>query len=349
MGYLIVVLEHFDTVIADLRKKKRQTHLLLGNGFSMAYDSDIFSYNALHNFIDNIDNKLLSKLFEIVNTKDFELVMQQLDNFLQLVAAFDADSQLQADIQHASDQLKTSLIDAIKALHPTHVFDVQEERSTTCAKFLRQFLDNDGHVFTTNYDILLYWILMRNGIVRSGDGFGRDWENDGEYVPEDELEFSELRWGRNVDSQTINFLHGALHIFDTGTEIVKEEYDSQNWLLEKIEARLLNKEYPVFVTAGNGREKLTHIRHNRYLSACYDNLSDIEGSLVTFGFNFGEQDSHILDAINLAAKKSKYGRLWSIYIGVFSENSRKHIEQISSRFKCKVHVFDSKTAQVWDA
>lgn len=335
--------------MSKLRKEKRQTHLLLGNGFSMAYDSNIFSYNALHSFIENIDNDLLSKLFEIVNTKDFELVMQQLDNFSQLVAAFDAESPLQADIRQASNLLKTSLIDAIKELHPSHVFDVEEERSRSCARFISEFLDNDGQVFTTNYDILLYWILMRNGIVRSGDGFGRDREDDGGFVPEDEMQFSELRWGRNVESQTISFLHGALHIFDTGTEIVKEEYDSQNWLLEKIEARLRVREYPVFVAAGSGREKLTHIRHNRYLTACYDKLCDVEGSLVTFGFNFGEQDSHIIDAINVAAKKPKTGRLWSVYVGVFSDKSRRHIEEISSEFKCKVNLFDSKTANVWDA
>ncbi len=74
-------------------------------------------------------------------------------------------------------------------------------------------------------------------------------------------------------------------------------------------------EYPIFVTAGNGREKLTHIMHNRYLSNCYESLSCITGSIVTFGFNFGKYDDHIIDAINIAAKHGKKtsSRLWSIY------------------------------------
>lgn len=50
------------------KQKNRPKHLLLGNGFSMAYSSAIFSYNALYSFIDNLDNEVLSKLFHIVNT-----------------------------------------------------------------------------------------------------------------------------------------------------------------------------------------------------------------------------------------------------------------------------------------
>ena len=52
-------LKKYSDVIEYLKKKKRPTHLLLGNRFSMAYDSEIFSYNALHRFIDKLDNELL--------------------------------------------------------------------------------------------------------------------------------------------------------------------------------------------------------------------------------------------------------------------------------------------------
>ncbi len=57
---------NYDEVISSLHKKRREVHLLLGNGFSMAYDPNIFSYNALHSFIETLDNELLSTLFEIV-------------------------------------------------------------------------------------------------------------------------------------------------------------------------------------------------------------------------------------------------------------------------------------------
>jgi hypothetical protein len=44
-------LETFNDVLTSIRKNKgREFHLLRGNGFSMAYDSTIFSYAALNEF-----------------------------------------------------------------------------------------------------------------------------------------------------------------------------------------------------------------------------------------------------------------------------------------------------------
>lgn len=342
-------LESFDDVLKSLNTKKREFNLLLGNGFSMAYDPNIFSYNALHGFIEKVDNEVLSKLFDIVKTKDFELIMQQLDTFGALIEALGSDKELKAKLDQASIDLKQALIDAVIALHPAYVFSIPQEKSDACAIFISTFIGTGGHIFTTNYDLLLYWVLMRNQVLRAVDGFGRYRENPDEFVPEDEIEYSELRWGKHKDDQVIHYVHGALPLFDTGVDIVKEEYDSQHYLLENISERMDRGEYPIFVTAGNGREKLTHIMHNRYLSFCYENLSNAVGSLVTFGFNFGESDGHIIEAINIAAKHGKTAppRLWSIYIGVYSDEDRQHIENVSHKFRCKVHIFDAKTAKVW--
>ena len=89
--------------------------------------------------------------------------------------------------------------------------------------------------------------------------------------------------------------------------------------------------------------------HNNYLSYCYERLCNIEGSLITFGFNFGEYDEHIIDAINIAAKRGRNmgNKLWSIYIGVYSDEDLKHIERIRERFKCKVVMYNARTAKVW--
>jgi hypothetical protein len=86
---------------------------------------------------------------------------------------------------------------------------------------------------------------------------------------------------------------------------------------------------------------------NRYLTYCYERLCEASGSLVTFGFSFGDQDLHIVDAINRAARRKKEDRLWSVYIGVHSDDDKDRIEQIAHMFKCKVHIYDSKTAPVW--
>jgi uncharacterized protein DUF4917 len=201
----------YDQVIASLLKKKRTPNLLLGNGFSMAYNPDIFSYNALHIFIEQIKDPLLLKLFGIVKTKNFELVMQQLDNFCELIEVFSSDRKLLDNVQEASASLKKSLVDAIKELHPDHVFKISDEECAHCSKFLTPYLENKGNIFSTNYDILLYWVLMRSNLS-NGDGFGKDREDDPDDF-ETAPEFStELRWGRNKSSQSIHYLHGALPI-----------------------------------------------------------------------------------------------------------------------------------------
>jgi len=342
----------YQDVIEYLDKKNRDRHLLFGNGFSMAYDSNIFSYNALSDFIVKTEDPLLTQLFDKLNTKNFELIMQQLDNFCEIAEIFSEDNELVPKIKSVSEKLKTSLIEAVKELHPEHVFKIPESKSQSCIQFLQDYLARGGFVFSTNYDILLYWVLMRNKAQNAIDGFGRDLETDLDpenYIDPDDLEYSELRWGKHKEEQTIYHLHGTLPVFDTGIHIIKAEYDNSHFLLENIKTRINNKEYPIFVTAGNGNEKLTHIMHNKYLTYCYEQLCKVEGSLVTFGFNFGEYDRHIIDAINIATKQGRKmgNKLHSVYVGVYSDDDLKHILSIRDLFKCKITPYNARTANIW--
>lgn len=159
----------------------------------MAYDSGIFSFNALSTFIEKTDNQLLQKLFSSINTKNFEQIMQQLDNFCEIAQIFSSDTAFVDKIRKASSTLKDSLIEAVKELHPEHVFIIPEENSKKCSLFLKDYISKEGKIFSTNYDLLLYWVLMRNNSVYAIDGFGRDLENPDEHVKEEDLEFSELR------------------------------------------------------------------------------------------------------------------------------------------------------------
>lgn len=342
-------LQSYSEVLSYLNKKGRQKHLLLGNGFSVAYDPKIFSYNALHNFIQNSKDDLLIKLFSSIKTKNFELIMRQLSTFIELLENFEPSSKLINVFEEASHKLKIGLIDAIKNLHPDHVFKVEEEKSKKCAKFLSEYLDGQGSIFSTNYDVLLYWTLLRNEIKNHRDGFGRDVVDLGDPQSGIDPTFSDLYWGRNSKNQNVFYLHGALALFDSGAEIVKEEYRDGKFIVENIRERIDREEYPVFVTAGDGNDKLDHIMHNKYLANCYEKLTSIEGSLITFGFSFGQFDDHIIQAINRAAKfgAKSASALRSIYIGVYTEADEEWINSIEHKFSCKVKMFDAKTVPVW--
>ena len=101
--------------------------------------------------------------------------------------------------------------------------------------------------------------------------------------------WSELVWGKHRDDQNVFYLHGAhCRCSMMAFAVIKEEYDEYNYLLQKIRARMESAEYPIFVTAGAGRQKLTHIMHNHYLAHSYESLCTADGSLVTFGFNFSK-------------------------------------------------------------
>ena len=66
-------LETFDDVLGSIKKTPdRDFHLLLGNGFSMAYDPEIFSYNALHDFIEKLKDDELSKFLVSITPNTFE-------------------------------------------------------------------------------------------------------------------------------------------------------------------------------------------------------------------------------------------------------------------------------------
>lgn len=341
-------LPSFDQVMTKLGQRPK--HLLLGNGFSMAYDPKIFSYNALHSFIEDLKDPILDKLFAVVNTKNFELVMKELDNFIELAKAFNQSPQFISELEEANIKLQNSLIEAVTSLHPEHVFEMPEEKANSCFDFINMFIRNGGKVFSTNYDLLLYWVLMRYKAEFAIDGFGKELLNPEDIKYGEEQQWSDLYWGKNKENQTVFHLHGTLPIFDTGIEIEKETYNSQRFLLEGIKKRMDRKNYPVFVTAGDGRQKMEHIMHNKYLTYCYEELSSITGSLITFGFNFGQYDYHIIDAINKAAKHGARtgGKLLSIYIGVYSESDLIYIKSIEDKFECKVNVFNSQTANIWD-
>lgn len=344
-------LDNFDEMLTNLRKKRRTVHLLLGNGFSMAYDPKIFSYNALADFVIKINDPTLVKLFEILKTKNFELIMEQLTTFSKLLVALKVDKSIQYEVSAAHEKLKHSLLDAIKSLHPEHVFKIPEERMAACGRFLHQFIDTGGQIFSTNYDLLLYWVLMRQVFDNAVDGFGKELLNPIEVQNRTEAaEWSDLKWGPNRKRQNIHFVHGTLPIFDIGIDVIKETYSDAGYLLKNVGLRLDAGEYPVFVTAGNGDEKLALIRHNQYLSNCYDMLSGIDGSIVSFGFGFGQYDEHIINALNKATHPGNNAppKLRSIYIGVYSDKDRKYIESIEEKFFAKLYTFDVKTASPWN-
>lgn len=334
--------------VLEQTKDYKQRSVLLGNGFSIGYDNNRFSYTSLFDSAVKKDLILkdseLYRVFEKLGTKDFEKVIRHLDEAKLLSDIyfnnFNIDK-LNLDILN----LKEYLICTIMNNHPECVSDFDIIKSRNCSNFLKNFTK----IFTLNYDLLLYWTILQNRMEEKfTDGFADD-------ESKDYLDYTRLH------GNSFFFLHGALHLFDNKTTIKKLCFKRTSINLKKqIEYNLSRDIYPVFVSEGTSDDKLEKIIHNTYLSSCYNSFKTSSGALVIYGTTLKTNDEHIIKAIAL-------GNFDKIFIGAnnnvqsafdLKEKIMAQSIEIVNKIKAKkentkkefkeVFIYDSKTANVWE-
>jgi hypothetical protein len=331
----------FDQVLKSATKKP---HVLLGNGFSRACRDDIFAYDAL---FDRADFKKISpfgrKAFDILGTTDFETVMRALRNASALVSLYEGkETDLSKQFAEDAELLKEVLVQAIAQNHPEYPDEIGLDRYASCRAFLGHF----DRIFTVNYDLLLYWALMRQEMEPSipcDDGFR---------TPESGKE-AYVSWEpENTDHQNVYYLHGALHIFDSKTEIQKYTWVNTGIrLIDQIRAALDEGKYPLFVAEGESLQKIERIRHSDFLDKALRSLMRVGGALVIYGHSLADNDTHILKAI----AKSKVNQ---VFVGIYGDPESAGNRQIRSkalllpdwRKKKKelyVDFFDASSVAVW--
>jgi hypothetical protein len=117
--------------------------LLLGNGFSMAYDAKIFSYRALLGSVDWSNSGRVQEIFNFLKTVDFEVAIRNLNTAADIADIYDRGDKYSSTLRHDANFLKEALIRAIQATHPAHIFEIDQSRISRTARFLRNF----GRVF----------------------------------------------------------------------------------------------------------------------------------------------------------------------------------------------------------
>ena len=145
----------FQEALDESNEYHKTKHLLLGNGFSIAWDNDIFSYKSLYESVNFQDKPRLEEVFKALNTTDFEYVLRTLNDLSKIYAIYSTDIGIN-EIKEDYKYLQELLIKTITENHPPHPFKLTNDEKISCRKFLVHF----DHVYTTNYDILLYWVLM---------------------------------------------------------------------------------------------------------------------------------------------------------------------------------------------
>jgi len=337
-------------------------HLMLGNGFSIACKPDIFHYGSLFEAADFSAIPEVKTAFTVLNTQDFEVVIRSLDDGAKLLPIYAAES---ADstrlMQKHAESLKEILISTIADNHPAGPHEIDESKIWACREFLSHFLNPDdkrcGYVFTLNYDLLLYWVLMNEGNefdenrvrLKRNDGFGND---------EDDPFTEYVVWQGETaaHSANVHYLHGALHLFDSGSELLKYTWvRSGERLVDQTRNALGDNKFPLFVSEGDSVKKKNRIRHNAYLYQGYKvltaNVQTASHCFFIFGHSLAKNDDHIL--MRLARGKFK-----KLYVGLHGDPDSEWNQGIASRarylaaqrqrkYPLDVVFFDSASANVW--
>jgi len=334
----------FGQALAESEPSSKR-HILLGNGFSIACRPNIFLYGKLFEQADFSKLSPTAKnAFNALGTQDFERVIKALHDTKLILEAYGGAPQTYLDIlQSDADGLRELLVETIAHSHPAWPGEISEEEYIAC----RAFVSNFKTIYTFNYDLLLYWAQMHTeeGVdPTSDDGFRKsDIDYDAAYVVWEPSQSHE---------QNTWFLHGALHVFDTGTEIQKYTWKNTGVrLIDQIRNALSKGFFPLFVSEGTSAEKLERIRHSDYLAKAYRSFSEITGTLFIYGHSLAENDEHYL-------KRIEKGRLSKLYIGLYGDpasESNKHIirraDQMANNRRQErplaISYFDTSTAKVW--
>jgi len=348
----------FEQAITDSDQFSKR-HLLLGNGFSIACRADIFHYGSLYAQADFSGALEVEAVFTALGTKDFEAVIRTLESAATILPAYVADGGAASAkmLEHAA-MLKEILVQTIAGNHPHVPSEISEAKFWACRRFLSHFLSGDkgGCVFTLNYDLLLYWTLMHDDLpfgdainLAKNDGFGND---------EDEPDADYVVWQgeTNAHSASVMFLHGGLHLFDSGKDLLKYTWVRKGVpLIEQARAALAGNKFPLFVAEGTSNQKKDKIRHNAYL---YQGLKQLTSNVIQgkhcwfiFGHSLAANDDHILTRIGR-------GRFKKLYVGLYGDPLETWNEEIIGRAKwmaslrhekwpLEVEFYDAETAQVW--
>lgn len=324
-------------------------NILLGNGFSRSYYGDKFNYTTLFDAIkEEKNNERIKEIFEKYGNSNFEGVLRLLQDASWLNEIYKISNK---EIISDYNKIKKSLSEAIVKVHPEHTGKIEEDQKKSCFNFLNLF----ENIFTVNYDLLLYWVIMtQEGQDKFGDYFTKE-----EDTPEGHCEFVIGSHGKHI-----HFLHGALHLFQQDGAVLKIVWGETVPLVSQVRDLMEKGIYPLVVAEGNSKAKVKQIKNNPYLKYIYDKFKLITGQLFTFGFSMSEQDEHILKIIK---NNEDIRHLWIGIRGDFKTKHNKHFIQIandlenerslliknkkynknSKKGDLKVRFFDAGTMNIW--
>ncbi|WP_434562756.1 DUF4917 family protein [Pseudomonas sp. R1-6] len=320
-------LEDWETLRADTAF----SGLLVGNGASRAVWDD-FGYDSLFENARTVEEKPLSaselSVFDALQTRSFEQVLGALKTTSRVNKALAVSSAAPRNRYYA---IKEALINTVHAVHiPWRLVQ------PSTLENLNQELGSYRTVFTTNYDLLSYWAIQQAPETLTDLFLGADHSFD----------LSQA----HLDKPRLLYLHGGLHLVRNQDGTARKLTSTEGTLLGSFAINNTIKtldDVPLLVSEGPSQDKLKTIRSSDYLSFCYDQLLHHHDNLCLFGHALGEQDSHIVDALRLAAPKTV---AISIYprSQAFIQHQKRHYAKLFQGLDTELRFFDAKSHPLGD-
>lgn len=272
--------------------------LLLGNGLSRNVCGD-FGYPSLFDEARRGSGpggltKIDRELFKALGTKNFERVLADVAAAIRVAEILGEDARPYLD-RYQSVQRALGL--AVKSVHIS-----QSSIPVATLEGIGRVLQGQEFVFTTSYDLIVYWAM---GAVDYADLCDCFWGSKHAFDP------------ANSDPPErrtpVYFLHGALHLVVMGSGVTRKlAHTGLQSLLEQFGHPVDgdSQARPLLITEGSSQHKLQAIEGNDYLAHALDQLGECGLPLVVFGSDLGEQDQHLVEALNRNPNRPVAVSIW---------------------------------------
>ncbi|MBE1875047.1 DUF4917 family protein [Myceligenerans sp. TRM 65318] len=300
---------------------------------------DGFWYKNLYEQADLTDSA--SRVFDDLRTTNFEEVLAAIHHARIVDDAVGLPTTL---IDNAYAAVRDALLKTVSRAHVDWA-GVPDSTHTLIAEEIAKHRS----VFTTNYDLCLYWAHMQSAALRSASNQAELRIKDFFWTKPDYTfdEDTANRWYR--DWTAIYYLHGALHLWhdDQGRDGKWKNDPPGGSLLDVLQQYSPeSRRQPLFVSEGTPRQKLNTIGASEYLRYCYDHLYEDSYDTIVFGHSLAEQDNHIVDALNAGPSRT-------IAVSIHPSGDAKSDAALAARIERdlaahEVLCFDSSTHPLGD-
>lgn len=263
--------------------------ILLGNGASRAI-WDKYAYSSLYDAARVSTPNRLSPdavaVFDELDTTNFEFVLGAVQAAKRVARALGTPLY---QICRTYKTIQSGLASAVRTAHIPWELTPDETLA-----YVKEELRRCDFVFSTNYDLLLYWAINHL---------------------DDQEPFKDFFWGPNWSFDAndsvlesgvgVYYLHGALHLRrSTLTGLTSKNVASQGNLLSQFGRADLDG-HPLVVTEGTASDKLRSIRSSDYLSFAHASLLAAPDGLVVIGHALSPLDDHLVDVLKRRAESGK--------------------------------------------